>query len=283
MQLMPYFVMDELKMFPGIPGLFVACVFSAALSTLSSGFNALATVTWDDFLRKTSLADNSEWKINLYCKIIGAIYGVLSVLMAFVVGLIGSVLQAAISLAGALIGPLFGLYMLALLCPFANAKGVIIGLVTGQTFTLWILIGSIRYPKAPATYPTFTDRCLTSNFTLPEPASVAEHNLYGIFSLYHVAFLLVPIIGFIVSLVIGTLASFLTGGTKKIVDVNPRHLSAIAWFIWPVSYLPSKSRMYNVHLRKISDGIISTMSDGRYHSQSNRTLHTTDGQIATSL
>lgn len=60
---MPYFVMDTLNQFPGAAGLFVCCVFSAALSTLSSGFNALAAVTWDDILSKTPLSKFSDLKV----------------------------------------------------------------------------------------------------------------------------------------------------------------------------------------------------------------------------
>jgi len=33
-------------------GLFVSCVFSGSLSTLSSGFNSLATVSWEDILKR---------------------------------------------------------------------------------------------------------------------------------------------------------------------------------------------------------------------------------------
>lgn len=55
--------METLHQFPGAPGLFVCCVFSAALSTLSSGFNALAAVTWDDVLSKTPLSKLSEFKV----------------------------------------------------------------------------------------------------------------------------------------------------------------------------------------------------------------------------
>ena len=94
-QLMPYFVMDHLKDYPGVPGLFVACVFSASLSTLSSGFNALATVTWDDFLKHSRLGNCSDLQIKLILKIVSVVYGVLSVAMAFTVGLIGSVLNVS--------------------------------------------------------------------------------------------------------------------------------------------------------------------------------------------
>ena len=118
---MPFFVMNTMQDYPGAAGLFVACVFSASLSTLSSGFNALSTVTWDDFLRGTRMGKMPDWKIKVTLKLIGIFYGVLSIGMAFLVGKIGSVLEAAISLAGALFGPLFGLYLLGIMAPFANA------------------------------------------------------------------------------------------------------------------------------------------------------------------
>lgn len=118
---MPYFVMDTMGDYPGVPGLFVACVFSASLSTLSSGFNALSTVTWDDFMSGTRMGKWPGWKIKVTLKLIGIFYGILSIGMAFLVGKIGSVLEAAISLAGALFGPLFGLYLLGIMAPFANA------------------------------------------------------------------------------------------------------------------------------------------------------------------
>jgi Na+/proline symporter len=246
---MPYFVMDTLSDFPGVPGLFVACVFSASLSTLSSGFNALATVTWDDFLRHTRLSKMPEWKIKLTCKLVGAFYGVVSVGMAFFVGLIGSVLHAAISLAGALFGPLFGLYILALLCPFATAPGVIFGLLSGQTITIWVLIGSLMYPKVTESYPTYTDGCSvqlmstinTTSWSFPSDQP-KEELTGGVFDLYHIAFLLVPISGFVVSLAMGTIGSLATGGLSRVQSVDPEHLSPIAWFIWPTGWTPLKRR-----------------------------------------
>ncbi|XP_022704876.1 sodium-coupled monocarboxylate transporter 2-like isoform X2 [Varroa jacobsoni] len=50
-QLMPFIVQDLLRDYPGLSGLLVASVFSGSLSTLSSGYNALSAVTWDDFVR----------------------------------------------------------------------------------------------------------------------------------------------------------------------------------------------------------------------------------------
>ncbi|XP_037079495.1 sodium-coupled monocarboxylate transporter 2-like [Pollicipes pollicipes] len=60
-QLVPYFVLDQMAHITGLPGLFVACIMSAALSTISSGLNSLAAITWQDFLSNISLfKDMSE-------------------------------------------------------------------------------------------------------------------------------------------------------------------------------------------------------------------------------
>lgn len=85
--------MDTLAGYPGLPGLFVSGVFSASLSTLSSGFNALSAVTWDDFLKQSKYGKMSENKIKIMNKMTAAFYGILTIIMAFLVGQIGSVLQ----------------------------------------------------------------------------------------------------------------------------------------------------------------------------------------------
>lgn len=48
---MPLYVMDVCRNIPGIPGLFVAGIFAAALSTLSSILNTLSCTIFEDFLR----------------------------------------------------------------------------------------------------------------------------------------------------------------------------------------------------------------------------------------
>ncbi|OTF82445.1 sodium-coupled monocarboxylate transporter 1-like protein, partial [Euroglyphus maynei] len=120
-QLMPHFVMNHLRHIPGMAGLFVSCVFSASLSTMSSGFNALATVTYDDFLSRTNVRKLPEKQIQQISKFIAFGYGMLAIAMAFVVSQINSILEAAISIAGALVGPMFGLFLCGILVPFTNS------------------------------------------------------------------------------------------------------------------------------------------------------------------
>jgi sodium-coupled monocarboxylate transporter 8/12 len=48
---MPLYVVDSLKDMPGLPGLFVAGIFSGSLSTVSSAVNSLAAVTLEDYFK----------------------------------------------------------------------------------------------------------------------------------------------------------------------------------------------------------------------------------------
>lgn len=48
-QMMPLFAMETLSGFPGLSGLFVSGVFSAALSSASTALNAMSAVVLEDF------------------------------------------------------------------------------------------------------------------------------------------------------------------------------------------------------------------------------------------
>jgi Na+/proline symporter len=48
----PLFVTETLGRFPGLTGLFVACILSATLSTFSSGVNSMATVIVEDIYKR---------------------------------------------------------------------------------------------------------------------------------------------------------------------------------------------------------------------------------------
>ncbi|KFM78822.1 Sodium-coupled monocarboxylate transporter 1, partial [Stegodyphus mimosarum] len=52
--------MASLSMIPGLPGLFVAGIFSGTLSTMSSAINSLAAVTVEDFFRPLCFRDVPE-------------------------------------------------------------------------------------------------------------------------------------------------------------------------------------------------------------------------------
>ncbi|GFR80272.1 sodium-coupled monocarboxylate transporter 1 [Elysia marginata] len=65
--LVPFIVMDIFAKLPGMPGLFLASLFSASLSTLSSGLSSLAALTWADIF-KPLIGDISEIKATVIIK-----------------------------------------------------------------------------------------------------------------------------------------------------------------------------------------------------------------------
>uniref|UniRef100_A0A669AZK8 Solute carrier family 5 member 8 n=1 Tax=Oreochromis niloticus TaxID=8128 RepID=A0A669AZK8_ORENI len=118
-QLLPYLVMDILKGYPGLPGLFLAAVYSGTLSTVSSIINTLAAVTVEDLIKpNVTLTDRQLLHISraLSCGI-----GVLCVSMAGLASLMGLLAQARTIIGGVSGSPMFGLFVLGILCPFANS------------------------------------------------------------------------------------------------------------------------------------------------------------------
>ncbi|XP_030187876.1 sodium-coupled monocarboxylate transporter 2 isoform X2 [Lynx canadensis] len=125
-QLMPYFVMEIFFTMPGLPGLFVACAFSGTLSTVAASINALATVTFEDFVKSCfpRLSDKlSTWISKGLC----LLFGVMCTSMAVAASLMGGVVQAALSIHGMCGGPMLGLFSLGILFPFVNWKAISLG------------------------------------------------------------------------------------------------------------------------------------------------------------
>uniref|UniRef100_A0A8D3D638 Solute carrier family 5 member 8 n=1 Tax=Scophthalmus maximus TaxID=52904 RepID=A0A8D3D638_SCOMX len=169
-QLMPYLVMDILGDYPGLPGLFVAAAYSGSLSTVSSSINALAAVTVEDLIKPHT--HMSEKHLAWTSKGLSLAYGALCIAMAGLASLMGGILQAAISIFGIIGGPLLGLFALGILCPIANSKGALSGLVSGLVVSLWVGIGAQVYPppaELTRPLPLTTDGC---NFTI---TGVSQH------------------------------------------------------------------------------------------------------------
>ncbi|KAK7467995.1 hypothetical protein BaRGS_00036773, partial [Batillaria attramentaria] len=186
-QIVPYFVMEVLDI-PGLPGLFVSCLFSGALSTMSSCLNALAAVTWEDFLKPVLGERLSEAQKTWVTKLLVLIYGGAGIGMAFMAqGLGGTVLQASLSFTGAASGPILGLFLLGGVFPWANGKGAVVGGVLGLIFPLWIRPMDIDDIDPKYLIPIF-DRlfcCLPASWRktlrchkeFPNPEDIKENDL----------------------------------------------------------------------------------------------------------
>uniref|UniRef100_A0A8B9CP64 Solute carrier family 5 member 6 n=1 Tax=Anser brachyrhynchus TaxID=132585 RepID=A0A8B9CP64_9AVES len=227
-QLVLYFVMDVLKDLPGLPGLFVACLFSGSLSTISSAFNSLATVTMEDLVRP-HCPGLSESRATLFSKLLALGYGLLCLGMAYVSSMLGPVLQAAISIFGMVGGPLLGLFCLGMFFPCANPAGAIVGLLAGLAMAFWVGIGSLVSSMgaaggAPAANSTARppDGNITAALatTLLAPTA-APRSPTGLQKFYSLSYMWYSAHNSTTVIVVGLLVSLLTGPTRG-AAVDPR-------------------------------------------------------------
>lgn len=210
-QMVLYFVMDMLQDFPGLPGLFVACLFSASLSTISSAFNSLATVTMVDLIKPHY--SMSESRATLLSKILALSYGIICLAVAYVVHLMNSsVLQAALSIFGMVGGPLLGLFCLGIFFPCANSIGAIIGLAAGLVISFWIGIGGFL---APMSIPVEDFLLNSTNITATiDPAHNKSSGPLGLHGLYSLSYMWYSAVNSSTVVLIGLIFSFMTGPTK---------------------------------------------------------------------
>lgn len=133
--MVPLLIMDVFRNLPGLPGLFVAGIFSAALSSLSSALNSLSAIALEDFVKPRMQL--SERQTNYFMRGFVLVCGVICVALVFVVEKLGAVLQLTMSLGPATNGPLFGIFIMGLMMPWIKSKSALIGGVVGLFSMSW--------------------------------------------------------------------------------------------------------------------------------------------------
>ncbi|XP_053697408.1 putative sodium-dependent multivitamin transporter [Sabethes cyaneus] len=210
-QTMPLFVVDAMGDRPGLPGLFVSGIFAAGLSTVSAALNSLAAVTLEDYLkplyvkiRKRSLPDMQS---SFPTKIMAFVYGIICIAVAFVAQFMGGVLQASLTIFGVVGGPLFALFSMGMFTKRANQRGVMVGLLVGLSFSLWIGFGQ---PKPPLKMLDFSvedcSRFGGYNATESSPIVMAqrvEREDSDYFYLYRLSYMWSVVLGYIVTFIVG--------------------------------------------------------------------------------
>ncbi|XP_028966362.1 sodium-coupled monocarboxylate transporter 1 [Galendromus occidentalis] len=242
-QLMPFIIQDLLRDYPGLSGLLVASVFSGSLSTLSSGYNALAAVTWDDFIRpRVSLSDRQAVYTT---KAVAGMYGVLSVFIAFLAGSMESIIQASSSLIGAMTGPLLAVFVLGITIPYVRKNGALWGVCLGLAFAWWLTLGSIIYPRSGDNLPVDNAQCLAPNATLLERGSFDPPKTPdGIMAFYHISFIWISALGFVATLIFAVAVSTFFESDDKTEKLDPRYIVPFARRFMDLGDDPMKMTSY---------------------------------------
>ncbi|XP_017769089.1 PREDICTED: sodium-coupled monocarboxylate transporter 1-like [Nicrophorus vespilloides] len=223
-QLLPYYVMDVAAKIPGLPGLFIAGVFCAALSTLSATMNCIAGTIYEDFVARYMPKDITQKKVSNILKLNVVIIGVVATSLVFVVEHMGTLLPLTVSISSISTGPLLGMFTLGILFPKANSKGALAGAIASLAFSIWIILGSYLYrawgivkfiPK-----PASIDGCdfEVPNFT-PINATLIEQQSEEVFVMFRITYYYYTIMTTSVALIVGYGVSLLTRtGDEEPVD-----------------------------------------------------------------
>ncbi|CAD1479882.1 unnamed protein product [Heterotrigona itama] len=247
-QLLPFFVMEMTESIPGLPGLFVAGVFSAALSTMSTGLNSMSGVIYEDMIKPWLRVSLSQVAASRVMKLTVVLTGILCVTFVFLVEKLTGLIQAAKSLSGITAGPLLGIFTLGMFFPFANSavtyrlslsrasarytrivsshldlmsQGALVGGLVSLNLVAWISFGTqaaissgkIHFPVKPV----FTHGCPQSlkdhatNFTLVVETAIKEQPFF----LYRMSYLWYTWVGCLTAIVVGLLVSWITGPNKR--------------------------------------------------------------------
>ncbi|KAK7110795.1 hypothetical protein V1264_014614 [Littorina saxatilis] len=183
-QMMPYFVIHVLVDLPGMAGLYMSMLFSGALSTVSSGINALAANSVEDLLARP-LRGMKDTTVTLIAKMLVVFYGLLTIGLAYLMkSMTGPVTQIATSAFGACGGPMVGMFLLGGAFPWGNKYGAVGGGLIGLVVNLWIAIGTRMYgapmvslPPGPIHNCSALDN---TTFLLGNNSSFADVSMYDV-------------------------------------------------------------------------------------------------------
>ncbi|XP_033245195.1 sodium-coupled monocarboxylate transporter 1 isoform X6 [Drosophila miranda] len=213
-QLPSLLMMRTLGSWPGLPGLFVAGVFSAALSSLSTGLNSLACVVTQDIMRPLLKKPLTERQTAFWLRAIVVGFGFSCIGMVNIVEKLGNVIPLVTTTSAVTMGPLLGIYCMGVGLPWVKGKSVMVGSLVSFLALGWICVkaqlgkmnGEIRYPKMPVSVEgcdySFDNATV---FQAIHDYSPSERNLYHLSFFWYTAF------GGVICTVFSLLASLFFG------------------------------------------------------------------------
>lgn len=151
-RIFPTFIVTYLP--HGIRGIMIAAIIAAAMTTLSSSLNSLASTTVVDFFKpflKKNLKANEQLRIS---RRVTLFWGVALMILAILSRDVQSVLEAGLTIASITYGSMLGAFLLGVFTKRANEKGTIIAMAVGLAsmlsiwyystiaFTWYVLIGA---------------------------------------------------------------------------------------------------------------------------------------------
>lgn len=212
-QIVPLFVMDVASKIPGLPGLFIAGIFSAALSSISSILNTKAGIIYEDFIR-FHFPDATEKRASDVMKMLVVILGIIMLSLVFVVEHLGSIFRLNYAINGLTIGAFFGIFSIGMMSRTANTKGVMWGAIASLLVVGTIIIGAQSLPKPPS-LPFRTDECefpLNMTEIFNTTSSNPQVSIEDIPLIFRLSFMYYALLGTAILFAVALPVSWATGG-----------------------------------------------------------------------
>ena len=126
----PMFIIRNMPM--GIIGLLIAAIFAAAMSSISSELNALATASTIDFYKRHFRKYGSDRDYVVFGRIATFVWGIFACIVAVYATNLGSLIEVVNKFGSYFYGSLLGVFILAIVVKRARARGAFLGLLIGM-------------------------------------------------------------------------------------------------------------------------------------------------------
>jgi SSS family solute:Na+ symporter len=141
--IVPYFLKTQLP--SGMIGLVVAALLAAAMSSLDSDLNSMATVIVDDYFSRLRPQSTDQQRLWLGRAAVATL-GVLAIVFSQLWIGIGTALEFGVQLFSIATAGMLGLFTLGALTKRANGQGALVGIAVCIVFTAWATFTSVKLP-----------------------------------------------------------------------------------------------------------------------------------------
>lgn len=126
----PTFILNRMPL--GMVGLMIAAIFAAAMSSISSELNALATASTIDFYKRHFNPEGTDRQFVLFGRAATFVWGIFACIVAVYATNLGSLIEVVNKFGSYFYGSLLGVFILAIVVRRARARGAFFGLLIGM-------------------------------------------------------------------------------------------------------------------------------------------------------
>ncbi|XP_033761207.1 sodium-coupled monocarboxylate transporter 1-like [Pecten maximus] len=176
-QLIAKLVRDIFHDTPCLPGLFLAALFSASLSTMSSVLSAMSAMFWEDIVKPHTKPMSDKRAIRVAQSSV-LLFGAVAVFIAFAISGIDGPVSRILDITGACLeGAVAGLFILGWFNRKANVLGALVGASVCVVVVGWISVGKLVSSGVrvnPKLEPASIENCPMFNLS-----GIANATTYG--------------------------------------------------------------------------------------------------------